>query len=409
MSETWAGPQTWDDTIGTQGQECPHLATRTPEFSATLYETLSEAREKCPVAWDETRGCWFVVGGQTLFDVAHDWETYSSALGVGGPQFPQLLPMDADPPQHRDWRRVLNPFFTKKILETTEAGIRAIAERLVDRLPAEGPVEMVAAFARPLPGQVFFSQILDLPDDELEHCQELVERAVLLNNVEQMVAAQTELNEYVRMLVARRQARPAGDDLLGAVVHAEINGEPVRLDDAVSIVTMLIFGGLETTTNTLGSTLLQLGRDQELQQRLRDNPELLPASVEEFLRLHAPTIDLSRYVTRPTVLEGLSIEAGQRVALSFAAANRDPKIFENPDEFSLERPHNRHYAFGVGIHRCLGSNLARLVLRVALEVLLQRLRDIKVADGFQPVYHPVGVRSLESLDLTFRIEQPAAA
>jgi cytochrome P450 len=183
----------------------------------------------------------------------------------------------------------------------------------------------------------------------------------------------------------------------------------VPFDDAVSIVTMLIFGGLETTTNTLGSTLLQLGRDQELQRRLRDSPELLSASVEEFLRLHAPTIDLSRYVTRPTVLEGLSIEAGQRVSLSFAAANRDPKIFESPDEFSLERPHNRHYAFGVGIHRCLGSNLARLVLRVALEVLLARLRDIEVADGFQPVYHPVGVRSLESLDLTFRIEQPAAA
>jgi hypothetical protein len=191
---------------------------------------------------------------------------------------------------------------------------------------------MVAAFARPLPGQVFFSEILDLPDDELEHCQELVERAVFLNNVEQMVAAQTELNEYVRMLVARRQAEPPGDDLLGAVVHAEINGEQVPVDDAVSIVTMLIFGGLETTTNTLGSTLLQLGRDQELQRRLRDNPELLSASVEEFLRLHAPTIYLSRYVTRPTVLEGLSIEAGQRVALSFAAANRDPKIFENPDE-----------------------------------------------------------------------------
>jgi len=263
MSETWAGPQTRNDTIGTQGQECPHLATRTPEFSATFYETLAEAREKCPVAWDETNRCWFVVGGQTLFDVAHDWETYSSALGVGGPQFPQLLPMDADPPRHRDWRRVLNPFFTKKILEATEAGIRAIAERLVGQLPAEGPVEMAAAFARPLPGQVFFSQILDLPDDELEHCQELVERAVLLGDVEQMV--------------------------------------------------------------------------------------------------------------------------------------------------SLERPHNRHYAFGVGIHRCLGSNLARLVLRVALEVLLERLRDIEVADGFQPVYHPVGVRSLESLDLTFRIEQPAAA
>jgi cytochrome P450 len=401
MTETWLGTGTWNDQIGPRGQACPHLSTTSPEFTDDFEVVTDRARKECPVAWDEGGRRWFVTAGETLMAVAQACETYSSAYGVGGPQFPKLLPMDADEPEHRQWRRPLNPLFTRAVHETQRPQIRRIAHELIDDFIGKGQAELVADFCRPLPGRVFFQLIIDLPAEDLEHLQHVVEITVDPADPEAQVAAATELAAYVQNLVDERRAAPPTDDLIGRVVFAEVNGKQVSAADAVSALTMIILGGLETTTNTLAGAFAHLARDPELQSALRANRDLVRPAVEEFLRLYSPTSFLTRYVTRDVELEGLSIKQGQRVALSFAAANRDPAIFEQPHEFSLDRPHNRHYAFGVGPHRCLGSNLARAVMHEAVNAVLDRLADIRWAPGFTPKYRYVGIRSLDTVELTF--------
>jgi cytochrome P450 len=408
MTQTWIGTDTWDDQIGPRDQKCPHLSVESVEFIQHFHAVTAEARSQCPVAWDEARRRWFVTGAETLNEAAQNWQVFSSAYGVGGPHYPRLLPMDSDDPVHREWRRSMNALFTRPVMEAKRSEIRAIAEQLIDEFVADGKAELMARFCSPLPGEVFFQLIIDLPPDDLTHLQHIVEATTDNSDPEAQYAAARDLDAYVRRLVEERRAQPPTDDLIGRVVFAEIEGVPASLDDAVSVLTMVILGGLETTTNTLGGSLAHLAQDPELQERLRENPELVPAAVEEFLRLYGPTSYLTRYVTEDTQLAGISIKQGQRVALSFAAANRDPEVFGDPDDFRLDREHNRHYAFGIGPHRCMGSNLARLVLDEALKAVLARLREIQLAPGAVLAYRQAGVIALESVDVIFADAQDAA-
>jgi len=401
VTESWLGTGTWNDQIGPRDQACPHLSTTSPEFHDDFDAVVASARAQCPVAWDEGGKRWIVLAGEQLMQVAQDIETYSSAYGVGGPHYPKLLPMDADEPEHRQWRRPLNPLFTRAVHDEQRPDIRRIADELIDDLIGKGTAEFIADFCRPLPGRVFFQLIIDLPQEDLEHLQHIVEMTVDPTDPEKQAAAAIQLGAYVQKLVDERRAGPRTDDLIGRVVFAEINGEQASAADAVSTLTMIILGGLETTTNTLAGALARLGSDPELQAKLRADRGLVRPAVEEFLRLYAPTSFLTRYVTQDAELEGLSIKQGQRVALSFAAANRDPEIFEDPLEFRLDRPHNRHYAFGIGPHRCVGSNLARAVMHEAVNAILDRLDEIRWAPGFTPRYRHANVRALEEVELEF--------
>jgi cytochrome P450 len=364
------------DEASQQAPGCPHLALNTRQFADNFYETLDECRAQAPLAWDDTHGWWVTTRAQTLSDIARDWQGFTSQYGVSGVPTPNLLPMDSDPPLHDQWRSLLNVFFTKRKMDALAGPVAQIARRLLDPLHPAGEADFIRVFTTPLPGQVFFELVLGLTDEQLAQCNRLVEMA--LNHDE-----------------------PGDGSLLDTVVHAQVDGHLVSVEDAVSVLVMLILGGLETTSNTLGNVLLHLGRDHALQARLRENPELLPTAVEEFLRLYSPTIYLVRQATRDADIDGQVIRAGQTVALSYASAGRDPAQHDDPAAFRLDREHYRHQTFGLGIHRCLGSNLARVVLRVALEVTLAEL-SWETTEGFVPVYRIGGVRALERLPLSYR-------
>jgi cytochrome P450 len=398
--------RTWGDTIGTAGQQCPHLTMDTQEFADTFYESVAECQRESPLIWDDTLGSWVVISAQTLADVAKDWQTYSSAYGVASPGVPLLLPMDADPPKHTRWRSLLNGFFTMRAMEERVPGMRGVSARLLDPIVARGvdgrgAADFVQEFTTPLPGQVFFEQILQLSDDELHRCNHLVEMAMDYRRPEHQLEGYAGIFQYSADVVERVRAGAGASPLLTAIVKAEFDGQLAPAEEAASVISMLIFGGLETTTNTLGGILLHLANDPQLQKQLRADRSLLPTAIEEFLRLYSPTIRLTRKAVADAELEGYRIAAGQRVGLSFAAAGRDPAAHEDPHSFRLDREHYRHATFGLGIHRCLGSNLARMMLRVAVEDVLDRLGDLRPADGFEPRFRPGGVRALFALELTY--------
>jgi cytochrome P450 len=401
MTSEWIGASTWGDTIGPAGQDCPHINAYAQEFMSDFDRIIDDARAKCPVAWDEAERRFMALGGDVLFEAAQDWRTFSSAYGVGGPQFPKLLPMDSDEPEHREWRRPLNPLFTVGVHDAQRPGIAAIAHSLIDSFVDAGRAEAISSFCRPLPGQVFFKLIIDLPESDLDYLQELVESVVDPRDPAAQRNANAELDRYVADVVAARRSMEPTDDLIGRVVFTKVDGKLAPAEDAQSALVMIIQGGLETTTNTLAGALAHLASDVDLQTRLRSDRTLLRPAVEEFLRLYSPTTSLTRYVTTDTELAGISMRKGQRLGLSFAAANRDPAIFAEPKTFRLDREHNRHYAFGVGIHRCLGSNLARTMMQESLTAVLDRLPTFTLAPGFTPQYRYAGIRGLESVEIVF--------
>jgi cytochrome P450 len=393
------------DPVGVDGQSCPHVATTTPEFVNNYYEVMAQARAESPVCWDDTYQRWFVLGSETLASVARDWESFTSADGVAGPESPlRLLPIESDPPLHTQWREILNPLFSVKAIEPMQAGIRALALGLLDRLPSEGSAELVRAFTTPFPGMVFFQQILGEGEEELARCTHLVEIALDAEHPETQADGYRGLFQYAHTLITSARENPETRNrgtVIDAVAFAQIDGEPAPLQDAVSVLTMLILGGLETTTNTLSNVFHYLAEHPDSRRQLQGDRSLLHTAVEEFLRLYSPATYLLRRATRDTEIEGTRIRQGQWVALGFSGAARDPKAYTQPDEFLLDREHHRHVTFGIGLHRCLGSNLARLMMRQALEAFLDVFDEVSPVDGFAPEYRVTGVRSLVRLDVNY--------
>jgi cytochrome P450 len=202
--------------------------------------------------------------------------------------------------------------------------------------------------------------------------------------------------------MAQRRARPPVGDVVDAVLAAEIEGRPITDHEVVGVVQLLIFGGLETTAGALGQFVVRFCEDPSLAELLRSRPELLPAAVEELLRLDPPFVAVARTATCDVELGGQRIAAGQRVLVYWASANRDEDEFPCPHVFDAARSSNRHLTFGAGPHRCAGSNLARMNLRVAVEELLARLHDIRLDPAAGPVrYHQVLNRSPEAVHITF--------
>lgn len=378
---------------------CPHIATASPYFVNNLHEVVDGARAEGPIAWDDAHDRWFITSWHAARSVLADWETFTSTAGCTGIDgTPLMPPIDTDPPLHTDWRKLLFPFFSRKSVRTWEPGVRAVATGLMDQFDLDHPVEFVSALARPYPGAVFFGEVMGLPTDDVSQCQEWAEMVVGISPHGEPADGYAGLMGYVANLVRDRRARPAGEGVIDAIIGAEIQGSRVAEATAVNTIMMLILGGLETTTNTLGSAVLHLARHHDHQGLFRHRAEARPAAVEELLRLYAPTIGLCRKATATTALENVTVAQGERVAVSYLAANHDPAEFDAPHEFRMDRLPG-HLAFGYGIHFCLGSHLARLLLEVALGELVDRYSSIELAPEAVTRYQASSVHTLERLDL----------
>ncbi len=382
-------------------QNFDHLAS---EVAVDLPGVLARMRSLCPVAHsDQYGGFWVVTRYEDVLRVAQDWETFSSASGLTVPVAPILvrnLPVEVDPPVHRVYKRLINAYFTPAAIEPWEQSTRLLATRLIDSFIESGRCEFMADFARQFPALSFFDIALNAPPEEIERVAYLASKSSTPNDPE-AAACWAGLSEWItRFVEARRTQSPRGD-VVDGVLTAEIEGRPITEGEIVGIIQLLILGGLETTAGALGLIMLRFCQQPDIPALLRSQPELIPSAIEELLRLDGPFVAIARTVTRDTEIGGHQMKAGEKVIIYWASADRDDAEFPDPDVFSLNRSNNRHLAFGAGPHRCAGSNLARMNMRIALGELVTRLEGIRLQGGADIHYHATFTRAPLAVPITF--------
>lgn len=354
-----------------------------PEQGEHLIDALKIARDQCPVLRTEADGGYYLLTRyDDVRDVCERPEDFSSArpaVNSKSMDNVRLVPLDADPPLHRDFRKILNKFFSLSYVRRHEPAIRGIASQLLDRIVEKDHFEFVHDYAVPLTSGVlahlFFTN----------ETQEFMRKAVATVEklaVELSAEAFMELGMMGAEALARaEQAPPDEDDILSVISTATIDGgRPMTFEERLGIVAALLAGGLDTTRSALANIAYHLASRPDLEDRLRD-PQWVRNDLDEFLRLQ-PTVSCSaRTVNHDTCVGDLQLKAGDRVVLSFLSANRDDSRFRNPDELSFGQDRKASAAFGLGIHRCLGQHLAKLQIQVAFDELLSRMTNLRVEPG----------------------------
>jgi cytochrome P450 len=353
-----------------------------PRWIENPYPIWEELRRSCPIAHtDRFMGVYLPTRYEDVRAVAYDTEHFSSHKTVvretaletrgGAP------PITTDPPKHRGAKAVLLPAFTPEAIERHRPRTRAICRELVDRLAGRQACDAAVEYAQEIPVRVI-AHMLGIPEQHGEKFRtwipELLE--VGITDDEALTRAIDEMTEYFReMREARRQA--PGDDLISHLIAARINGNPLSENHFFGTLRLLLVAGIDTTWSAIGASLWHLASHDEDRARLVAEPDLIPTAVEEFLRAYAP-VTMAREIVDEQRINGTTFKAGEMVMLSFPAANRDPEVFPDADKVLIDRAQNRHAAFGLGIHRCVGSNLARMEIRVAIEEWLSRIPTFRL-------------------------------
>ena len=351
-------------------------------------------------------GYWVLTRADDIREAFQHPEIFSSrefAIPTG--VYPRTLrPLALDPPDHGAYRQPLAPLFSPGAVARREPELRALCSALIDGFARDGGGDLLVLLARPFPTTVFVS-MLGLPvsastmfeqwNHELLHAYD--EPALRQSAAKHILT-------YLDDVVAERliEGPTDVDDIFNVLLRAEVDGRPLTHDELLDYAFMLFIAGLDTVTAVLGFSLHCLATRPDFQARLQAEPALIPAAVEELLRAHA-IVNPARVVTKDTTFAGVEMRTGDRVLLATALATRDPIEFDRADEVVLDREHNRHVAFGAGPHRCLGSHLARLELRIALEELLARVQGFRLAAGEPVAIHGGGVLGLDRLPVVWDI------
>ncbi|WP_028933812.1 cytochrome P450 [Pseudonocardia spinosispora] len=307
---------------------------------------------------------------------------FASGQGVAIPdhQMPPLIPVGIDPPLHGQYRKVLLSDLGPPAIARKEAEYRELADQLLAQI-GEGEFDFCAAFSSQFPERVALRTIgFDLSDRErmsawfhdMTHLRGIDDEAV--------GAAIAAMFGRVAEVVAQRRAEPRRDDLLSTMLDGEVDGRALRDDEILMYIALLLFGGLDTTASAIAGAFHYLAQHPEDRARLLADEVALDRAVEEFVRWTSPVQALARTVTEPIELGGCPLEAGEKVLLLWGAGNRDDTVFESPDEIRLDRFPNRHLGFGMGPHRCMGSHLAKVMVKIAIERGVKVLGDFELAD-----------------------------
>jgi cytochrome P450 len=376
-----------------------HLDIYNADMSAVLDEALEHARTHCPVSHSDANGGYHLVSRYAdVTAVLGDDARFSSKGGKSLPprQLLDMPPLDSDPPEHRGYRRLLNPFFSRRGLERHEPAIREIARGLIDEFIGSGQFEVVEDYASPLTAATLCRVILNLDDDEVMATARKRVVAIGEGNAAQ---AWVELTEFLTTLI--RERKPGADgNVLDAILSGSVDGTPLTDEQKLGIIIVLFLGGLDTTRAQITCIAHHLAVHPDMEQRLR-NPGWVRTDLDEFLRHDSVVTALARRVTGATELNGVALGAEDRLLVHYYSANHDAEQFERPDEFFFERGRNPHVAFGMGIHRCLGSNLARLQIQVAFDELLARVTRLRIAPGAEISISAGVTRMPETLPLVF--------
>jgi len=313
---------------------------------------------------------------------------------------PRLLPIELDPPEHARFRSILNQFFTPRAVKTLQDQARVLAIELIDGFKTRGHCDFIADFAMKLPIFIFMKMV-DQPLDNLDQLLEWTEMTVRPKQPSDRATAHHAMNEYLLGVIAARRAKP-GSDLLSAVVSAQVGGDAIAEVDLLSIMSNLMFGGLDTVASSLGFAAKYLAENPDKRRELVERPELIANAVDELLRMFAPS-STARVVTREIEFGGLTFKEDDRVYVRPILHGMDERKFPNPLEADWERPAlERNYAaFGNGPHRCPGATLARSEMRIFLEEWLKRIPDFAVDDSQQAVYGAGMVNAVLHLPLVW--------
>jgi len=394
-----------------------------PEVLANPYPLYRRLRTEDPVHWDPYLHAWIVTRYEDVATVFRRFSAdrtpapeYFEALGVPevGPvaqvMVKQMLFLDA--PAHTRLRRLAGAAFQPVQVNKLRQHIQDIADRLIDDIVARGTgrLDMLADFAEPLPAMVTTELLGVSVEDHVKLKDWSVTFAEMLGNFQHnpdrlggVLEAVQNLSEYFHDAI-REQRRQPRDGLVSAFLAAEVDGDRLSDEEVAANCIVTMVGGLETTTNLIGNGTLTLLRNPADLQRLRTEPDVMPSAVEELLRYESPSQHTARIARDDLELGGKQIRKGQAVIAVMAAGNRDPERFPEPDRLDIERPDNRHLAFGWASHFCFGAPLARLEAEISFTSLLHRLPELQLVD--QPLVwrENLGLRGLKSLPLTF--EQP---
>jgi cytochrome P450 len=369
-----------------------------PELIHDLYARVAEVQARCPVAWTEASGgFWMLTKYDDIVEASRDWQTYTVTQGImipaTGASMP-VIPAELDPPRHSKLRKLVLPNFTEKALQPWVPGIRKIiADAFAPLLPL-GKADIVVDIARPVP-VLAICLVLGI-DRDWRRIRQLAEDFLAATGKQEARAKAAELEAFLEEEIDARRGQPVRD-LLGGYVNAEIDGAAIPPQELLGLVQLLVVAGHETTVNGMGMLLYRLCAEPGLRERVLADRSLVGKVIDETLRLHPPVWNMARTVRGETAVRGAALCPGEKVMLVYGGANRDPDKFENPDAFDLDRAGiTQHLTFGSGRHRCIGEALARLELRLTLNHVLDTLPDIEL-DG-EPVFgggtNQYGPRSL---------------
>jgi cytochrome P450 len=363
-----------------------------PGWVKDPYPIWDELREKCPVAHsDRYGGVWLPVTHEGVAAVAYDTEHFTSRSVVvsetrpGEGDLPAPIgiapPITSDPPFHQHARRLLLPAFAPKPIAALEPFTRDLCRELLDGVAGRTEFDAAVEYAQHIPVRVIVG-MLGFPVEDADIFRRFI--SLIIEDVDMPAAErealqeQNEIGEYLEARINEHLEHPR-DDLTTFLLEAEIDGQKLEPDHVAGTMLLLMIAGIDTTWSAIGAALWHLASHPEDRKRLVAEPELLPTAVEEFLRVYAP-VTMARMVSQDFEFEGCPMREGDWLLLPFPAANRDPAVFDHADEFVIDRAENRHAAFGLGIHRCLGSNLARMELTVAIDEFLKRYPDFELSD-----------------------------
>ena len=391
-----------------------------PDFISGRHRRYAEMRDRCPVVFNQHYGgFWMVTDYESVAAVARDNDTFAhkyepdsdngiSYHGICGiprpPYVPRMGVSEIDGPEHADLRRVLNPYMTPRVIERQRSRMEAVSAWFLDEIVEAGAADLVLDYSTPVPA-VLTLELMGMESSNWKHYADFFHATSSYEPTDarfrSAVARRDDMWAELAGFAAFRRANPS-DDVTTALVTAVIDGRPLTDDEITGIMWNLVAGGLDTTTSLVSWGLHHLGTHPEQRVRLIDDPGVIGAAVEEFLRHYSPSETLTRTATRDVELGGRHIRRGDVVFISWVAANHDPSVFDGADEVRIDRAVNKHLAFGLGGHRCIGSSIARIESQLMLGDVLARIGDYEIdTGGFKPYPGNLLMTGVVSMPVSF--------
>jgi cytochrome P450 family 142 subfamily A polypeptide 1 len=384
-------------------------------YGGDPFPAFAWMREHAPAYYDEASGVWGITRYADIREISKDPDTFSNAGGIRPDSDALPMMIDTDAPEHVRRRRLVSEGFTPRRIRESEEGIRTICDAIIDRVCEAGTADFVRDIAAPLPMIVIGNMLGVAPEDRDDLLRWSDDMLKALGSpdpgaMDVAAVAAMEYAEYITAVAEQRRRDSQSDDLIGTLVHAEIEGD--RLDEPSIIYEslLILIGGDETTRHVISGGMYELLTHPEQYARLAGDRSLLPSAVEEMLRWVTPIKNMARQMTRDVEFQGEILHEGQKLLLLYPSANRDERVFDDPEQFDITRSPNDHMAFGFGSHFCLGNRLARMELSVMFDRLLDRLPDLALSDPAEPPKRAANfVSGYENMPVVFTPSAPVGA